>query len=1282
MDFPIGATVDINLGRGVVRFCGATSFSSGKWVGIELFDPVGKNDGSVQGVSYFSCPMNYGVFVKASQVKLAQVQDLPPTASSGSQSGSQAASRTTLGHTRTPSASLSRVPSTRSIPPPSPRASSPLKPGTNQSTRSGTRLAPPSPTKRSPIPGIQPPGALKKTVLTPRRSSVHESTLPLRGATGASPDRSPDAAPLSRALHFKQVISPVQLPPDRVPTSAIQSSTASDLRSPTPPPHPELRGSLGVNDEELQELRAKVRVLEIKRADEARHVQELQTRVSDAESFVALRPKLQAKLVQQQTELIAVRRELADAQQLSELAETRNLDALEQLEMSMLDKEVAEERAEVAEGEIEELKEKLAVVEVELEVIKEGASAEGGNSNVAGSLAYIQLEKQNARLKEALIRLRDLSQETEQEQRKRITEMEKDVMSVDDLSTQLESTLIKLSNADAQIEDLKIQLDDALGAEEMVVQLTERNLTLGEKIEEMRITIEDLEALKELAEELEENHVETERAMQDEINEKDVQLAELQQRIETLEEACQDMERTITRFRELVLQLESELETLRSETQNAQTESAAAASHTAAIMSLNLKLQSTATRNQARNIDHELKRIEANETKEWLNIVQVMRCAHTNAFRALTNNALQPYLPQIYTETDGDATRCYLFFQRMASKTDLVNTVTAHAHNLPESLNGQVSETLVGVCEMRGAIAVLSTLCKRFAAIIRHCDVESFISIGRLFQEIAPLERRIDMHIDLLRRDEFREMECTSDINKIQAQFNHLADTYFKDFDFDLGERELGLVLSLDHDLDVYASSMGLTKTAVEAILNDEDITRDLNGMDPRKSFLEPIQKSLDQCKNAKAVARKLVKRLEELAHESSALKAYLVPRLEALCSIVSEMVNLGIQLAQQTMPHIDEVRASKSPFQLGRVLSFVNDVASSTVAKICKNTASPWTALSDAISELVAQANALFPNTMDIENIVKITGAAPWIVRIEEVKVAMAVNEEAERKVAQLNEEMQGLVRNLKSKDQNIQESAVRIELMERRMEAAKKQAEAVTELEGLLGKAQKQEKYYGEAMEQLQSEFDSLAKENSKLKATSNASEKEGMCYKVYHGSRPHLVLVAGATTTQPQIVLPVDGNLETTHLLEQLESFRGAVRFLRMENSYLKGNDLMREIDELPPLPETRHRLLTPPLDTSGLSDTDESDTETESSHKVPSVRSLAMETKSLYKEVIKFSSTPRVVDLSTMKTGQGSGKGWIPRKKTPTYQVWERKTQAERLNRRVQGLLERTSAIVIT
>lgn len=70
VDIPVGTIVEIPLGRGVVRFFGTTSFAAGKWVGIELSEPVGKNDGSVKGVPYFSCPQNYGVFVKPSQVKI------------------------------------------------------------------------------------------------------------------------------------------------------------------------------------------------------------------------------------------------------------------------------------------------------------------------------------------------------------------------------------------------------------------------------------------------------------------------------------------------------------------------------------------------------------------------------------------------------------------------------------------------------------------------------------------------------------------------------------------------------------------------------------------------------------------------------------------------------------------------------------------------------------------------------------------------------------------------------------------------------------------------------------------------------------------------------------------------------------------------------------------------------------------------------------------------------------------------------------------------------------
>ena len=112
----------------------------------------------------------------------------------------------------------------------------------------------------------------------------------------------------------------------------------------------------------------------------------------------------------------------------------------------------------------------------------------------------------------------------------------------------------------------------------------------------------------------------------------------------------------------------------------------------------------------------------------------------------------------------------------------------------------------------------------------------------------------------------------------------------------------------------------------------------------------------------------------------------------------------------------------------------------------------------------------------------------------MQEIKASLAVNIEAERKVAQLNEEMQGLVRSLKTKDQNIQESAVKIELMERRMEAVKKQADMIVDLENELSKARRQERAYEEAMEQLQADLDSLEQDNAKLKAMTAGQEQKG--------------------------------------------------------------------------------------------------------------------------------------------------------------------------------------------
>jgi dynactin 1 len=53
-------------------------------------------------------------------------------------------------------------------------------------------------------------------------------------------------------------------------------------------------------------------------------------------------------------------------------------------------------------------------------------------------------------------------------------------------------------------------------------------------------------------------------------------------------------------------------------------------------------------------------------------------------------------------------------------------------------------------------------------------------------------------------------------------QFEHLADLYIADSDLDLGERELDLALSLDHDIDFFASAIAWTKTSLLEIFKDD----------------------------------------------------------------------------------------------------------------------------------------------------------------------------------------------------------------------------------------------------------------------------------------------------------------------------------------------------------------------------------------------------------------------------------------------------------------------------
>ncbi|KAI5923761.1 hypothetical protein F4810DRAFT_192234 [Camillea tinctor] len=81
-EYIVGQTIQLNDGRNaVIRFVGQAHFAPGDWIGVELEDESGKNDGSVQGERYFDCSPGKGMFVRpmaVSAVLAAPPPRVPP----------------------------------------------------------------------------------------------------------------------------------------------------------------------------------------------------------------------------------------------------------------------------------------------------------------------------------------------------------------------------------------------------------------------------------------------------------------------------------------------------------------------------------------------------------------------------------------------------------------------------------------------------------------------------------------------------------------------------------------------------------------------------------------------------------------------------------------------------------------------------------------------------------------------------------------------------------------------------------------------------------------------------------------------------------------------------------------------------------------------------------------------------------------------------------------------------------------------------------------------------
>ncbi|XP_034540285.1 CAP-Gly domain-containing linker protein 2 isoform X2 [Notolabrus celidotus] len=68
-DLKVGDRVLVGGSKmGVIRYMGETDFAKGEWCGVELDEPLGKNDGAVAGTRYFQCLQKFGLFAPIHKV--------------------------------------------------------------------------------------------------------------------------------------------------------------------------------------------------------------------------------------------------------------------------------------------------------------------------------------------------------------------------------------------------------------------------------------------------------------------------------------------------------------------------------------------------------------------------------------------------------------------------------------------------------------------------------------------------------------------------------------------------------------------------------------------------------------------------------------------------------------------------------------------------------------------------------------------------------------------------------------------------------------------------------------------------------------------------------------------------------------------------------------------------------------------------------------------------------------------------------------------------------------
>jgi dynactin 1 len=1106
-----GQTVELNDGRqAVVRFVGATGFAPGEWVGVELDEGSGKNDGSVKGERYFDCSPNHGMFLRAAGVSRIVSHpttrptsiNLPPpaldTAKAASALPSPTKSPTKFLRTATPSA----TPSTQNAAPPAatptarrplaaaavkPRTASNLNatstlsaaarrsstvPSSNPTTTAQTPRNPASttapassrltartastaargltPAARLPSTTARPPPAARRVSSTPRQPQPQDSPSPrpspIAPTDGSNHDRNPedaDDAPQSFA------------PPSKPDTSPAASHTSLRPNKTTA--------------REVEDLQTKMKLMERKRQDDRDALKKMQNVEQERDKYANLVQKMQSKMQAQSLELNDLRTQLKDSE--SRLIDIEAIQAEHDavVEMATLDREMAEETSESLKTELDSLRTSNEEMRLELDILKEENDELGREMNPEErtSQGWLQLERSNERLREALLRLRDMTQDQEADLKAQITSLEDEVKDVDLLKNNYEETREKLLVTEADLDDIRQQLDAAMGAEDMIEELTERNMAMQEKIDDLELVIDDLESLKELNDELEINHVEAEKQMQEEIDFKDNVIGEQSRRSAQQSQSIEDCEYTISRFRELVTSLQADLEDMRASRQITETEATELSSRSRAMMDLNMKLQMSAAKTQIKTIDLELRRLEAEEAAEHLAIVQL-------------------FLPDAFN-AERDSVLALLRFKRVGFKSRLLSSL------VKERLNGQgtkiAEEDVFAAYSVLDRLTWVAEMSDRFINGIRSCSIEEFARYESALYELEPVERALNTYIDAIKRDDMKEGRVDEELQRSMAVMSHLASLHIKDSLAASASDMLMQASLVQSHLDSASSALGSCRSMVQSHI---PIPRSEDSESEVSNLFTQLDAIISSIRSARVVVNKTHRNVTDLQSRSLALNPSHLELLTSAENLTSKLAVFGRRAGEKVQSLFGEegreesVTLSEAELLLARLSASIFGSGSQETT--------PFATLTTYVSSLITQLNELSDISANLENTQEFERPTePWVARSATLRATKLTSVDTEAEVARLTEIVRERSLLVRSKEQELEEQSVRVEMLEARMAEATKRSSALADLETSIAALQKEKTTHQNALAEAEQRVTRLRKERDEWRKSAEENRPD---------------------------------------------------------------------------------------------------------------------------------------------------------------------------------------------